>query len=410
MRYIKIGCLLFESNNLDDMLTRTLILILYLYIFFADIIIAFSGVTIIKPLLALFAIILIGINSVVAFNRFEYKTFIFVASILLLNSTLSWGKFENVNQYLTVFFAVLLFLDKKFSEKILFYIFIVQLFAVLYEFLTHNILYQEVNSGVFNQNEFDYTDSVGRFDTSGFRAKGIFPGTLVASCFVINMALLYSKNLRMLLLILIMAVMVNGRMAMIITFITFFLRFTDNYRISLNHRKVPRKLSYLIVYCPLFFIIGVIAIQLFSPEKVSHFYELFDFSNPNHWGRIERYLAGINEYFNNYSLKAQLIGYPGYELFDLYNRPIPPESELIGMLLELGLIGFSFYIITIIYVWKKSSLCDNLMSRFRSYKFVLFWTLICMIQYRHILGNQRGILFWFLIFSILDEIKLCKNK
>lgn len=391
------------------MLIKLLILLLFLYIFFADLIIAFTGMTIIKPLLALFIVIFIGISAVGQFDKFKYKRFVFFAFILLLNSVLSWGEFENVNQYITVFFGVLLLLDKDFSEKVLLYVFYIQLVAISYEFLTHNILYQEVSSGVFNANEFDYTESIGRFQTSGFRAKGIFPGTLVATCFIINIALLYSKNLIILLLALIMAVMTNGRMAMIITFIAFFLRFTDNYRILVKHRKLSKKLSYMMVYFPLFLIVGIVAIQLFSPEKVSHLYELFDFSNSNHIGRIGRYLAGINEFFNNYSLKAQLIGYPGYELYDLYNRPIPPESELIGMLLELGLTGFLFYIITIIFTWKISYGVKNPISRFRSYRFVLFWTIICMIQYRHILGNQRGVLFWFLIFLILDEIKIYKT-
>ena len=74
------------------------------------------------------------------------------------------------------------------------------------------------------------------------------------------------------------------------------------------------------------------------------------------------------------------------------------ESDILGMLLEIGLIGFLFILFNMIKAYRTSK--EKLFeSSHISIKMVILLLFICMIEYRHGAGNIRGVTLWFILFS-----------
>ena len=106
-----------------------------------------------------------------------------------------------------------------------------------------------------------------------------------------------------------------------------------------------------------------------------------------------------------------MFGKTDYELYDLYGRSIPPESEIVGMLLEIGLAGLFLYLYALKKLWQKEKVVFvNFHSTYLNLKYVVFWTFVCMLQYRHVAGNQRGTLFWFVFLYLLFDQEMRENN
>ena len=74
------------------------------------------------------------------------------------------------------------------------------------------------------------------------------------------------------------------------------------------------------------------------------------------------------------------------------------------MFLDIGLIGVVFYIYYFIQAWKSDKqFLLGLESKLISFKLVILITFLAFVQYEHINGNVRGMLFWFLILSEISK-------
>lgn len=381
-------------------LYNILVVLLLYYVYLADITIYFTNLYFLKSFLAVCCALLILIYITLQFKSLRLKTYVFIPALLLVVFVFFWRDSSNMNLYYTAIWGVILIQRKDFTLKVFKYIFWLQFVAIFYEFFTHNLLYVEIATGTLGENNFDYNVSIANFDNAGFRPKGLFPGSLVATAFSIYSCFLFSKHTKMLFAAFLMAVMLNGRMALIVTLCTLLYGYLYN---------VPRAYRYnyfggLLLITPFFIFLGM---NLIPEAQLAHYAELLDYSNPNHMGRISRYVAGIIEYVFEYDVVEKLLGNPFYELYDQWGRAIPPESEFVGMLLEIGLVGFIFYCVSLRKAWRNVIFMQG-HDVFLNCRYVLFWLIVCMIQYRHVLGNQRGTLFWFIVLLIID--KHCKSN
>ena len=155
-----------------------------------------------------------------------------------------------------------------------------------------------------------------------------------------------------------MAYLLNGRMAMIVSFVTFSLCLINQINISHYKRNLSLGLKCVLgVFC--IFILGIILYHSMSSVRLDHILSIFDTDNTNNAGRVFRYIEGLITYFSDYNVKDKLFGKTDYELYDLYGRSIPPESEIVGMLLEIGLAGIVFVSLCIkkIVAERKGCIC-----------------------------------------------------
>ncbi|MDG1974386.1 MAG: hypothetical protein P8I26_05050, partial [Flavobacteriaceae bacterium] len=193
------------------MIKKILISLLFVYIIFADIIISVLEINSLKSILSALIFFLTFIYFSINYKKLIFKQFIIVPIFLIVVFILIWKDLGYINLFYTTIFGYILAQDYSFSKRMLLFTSIIQLILTLYEKITLSVIYTKVVSGVVNKNSYDYGKSFELFDATGFRPKGLFPGTLIGTSFIIYLAMFYRNNIRILLLLFASAIIINGR-------------------------------------------------------------------------------------------------------------------------------------------------------------------------------------------------------
>ena len=220
------------------MIKKILICLLLIYVFFTDIIISQLQIPVLKTVLALLVILFFLLYYIINLKKLEYTRFVYISIFFIFISLVIWNTLGYLNLYYTIIFGWILAQDYKFTMKSLILISLIQFFLVVYESATTMIIYDSVTSGVLIQNEYNNSESYKLFDVTGFRPKGLFPGTLVATSFIIYLVMLFRNNIKMLLGLFILAIITNGRLALIIAGFTFFYKLFKKYDVVGVHGKM----------------------------------------------------------------------------------------------------------------------------------------------------------------------------
>lgn len=384
-----------------------LIIFLFGYVFFADILISVFGLTFIKGLCAIGTLAFAGVYCAINFRSLRLKKYLFVPIIIIIIYVFAFHSNYALSYFYTAIFAFLLVQDENRAKKFLDIVFVIQFVLVLYEVLTQNLIYTEVTTGLFNARELE--QKVELFDESGFRSKGLFTGCLEATSFAINYCFINRNNFRKVIFAFIMALLLNGRMAMVMTAFVFFYNFVIYARQHHVSKGTIRAFSMIAI--------GGIALLLISLSttslRVYHFLSMFSSESSSFVARTLSYEMAANEYFNNYGLFQKLVG-SEYELFrDYDNVELAAESDILGMLLEIGLIGFLYILFNMIKAFRSSK--EKLFEPSHiSLKLTILLLFVCMIEYRHGAGNIRGTTLWFILLSsqltTLNKPALLKKK
>jgi hypothetical protein len=389
------------------MLKKILISLLFVYIFFADIIISVIEISSLKSILSALIFLLSLIYFSINYKKLIFKQFLIVPFFLIVVFVLIWQDLGYINLFYTVIFGYIFAQDFYFSKRMLLFTFIIQLILTMYERITSSVIYTNVVSGVINKNSYDYSKSFELFGVTGFRPKGLFPGTLVGTSFIIYLAMFYRNNIRILLLLFASAIIINGRLATIVVGFTLLLRIFKKYDIIITQKlSLVRKQFFYLFPVALLFVL----FYLFTPEVIlDNFLNTFNFNSSANKGRIYAYGQSLL-LFISYTPIEKLFGSPGNEVFDIYDRLIASESGVISMFLDIGIVGFLYYLYYFILVFKidKSSFF-NFKSKYIGVKYVVIVTFLSFFQYEHINGNLRGTLFWFMIISIIYKFKISKS-
>lgn len=380
------------SRKGADPIYLGLILFLFGYVFFADFLISVFGLTFIKGLCAIGTLLFGGAYCVVNFSRLRLNQYLFIPIIVLFVYVFVFHSTHALSYFYTAILAFLLIQNQKKALTFFDFVFIIQFVLVLYEVLTQSLIYTEVTTGLFNARELE--QKVELFDESGFRAKGLFTGCLEATSFAINYCFINRNNYKKVIFAFIMALLLNGRMAMVMTAFIFFYNGVIYARQHHISRGTIITLSVIAVVS-----VGAILVTLAANSlRVYHLLSMFSSDSSSFVARTLSYEMAANEYFNNYGIFQKLVG-GEYELFrDYDNVELAAESDVLGMLLEIGLIGFLFILFNMIKAYRASK--EKLFeSSHISIKMVIVLLFICMIEYRHGAGNIRGVTLWFILFS-----------
>lgn len=388
------------SRRSTDPIYLGLILFLFGYVFFADFLISVFGLTFMKGLCAIGTLLFGGAYCAVNISRLRLAQFLFIPIIVLFVYVIVFHSTYALSYFYTAIFAFFLIQNPKKAQTFFDYVFIIQFLLVFYEVLTQTLLYTEVTTGLFNARELE--QKVELFDESGFRAKGLFTGCLEATSFAINYSLIFRDNRKKAFFAFLMTLLLNGRMAMIITFTVL----VYNLIIFAREHHISKRTIRVFFVCFMLAISSLLAYFSTSSQKIGHLLSAFSPESDSFLGRTESYVLAFNEYFNVYGPWEKIVG-SEYELIRLIDgRQMAAESDILGMLLEIGLIGFLFILFNIIKAYRTSR--EKLFEPSHiSVKMVIVLLFICMIEYRHGAGNIRGVMLWFILLSCyLQNTKL----
>jgi hypothetical protein len=384
------------------MVKKSLIFILLTYINFSDILTYFTGNTFVKISLAAFACILFLLY--VLKNLKEIDFFFFTPIVIILIYLVVWDEMGYFNLFYTILFGWAMSKDVKFTMMVLKVTFFIQFFLVVYETVFDNYVYESVTSGIINENTFTIMSDDKDFDLTGFRPKGLFTGTLVATSFIIYLTMLYRNKLKMLICLFVMALLVNGRLALLVSSVTLFLNLLVSYDIKFDNKRLPLLLKFQLLFS--FFFIFIFLVLFNLPEIVrSNYFNIFNIETDANLGRLISYFQSI-DLFLNYSIIDKLFGDPNNTVLDQYGRVTASESGFLSMILDIGIIGLCIYLFSLFIIWQKDKMLflnNNL--KLIGFKYVILVTFISFIQYEHINGNLRGSLFWFMIISYHYSLK-----
>jgi len=388
------------------------IIFLCLYIFCGELIVGITQIGFLKVALASLSV-LFFVFSILTNKLTSLDVNIYLFVTLLFSFYLIWwgSNLGNYNLFVTILYGYVLAKHNKQTILILKIIFFIQLLAVTYEVFTHSFIYKEVSSGILKNNNFNFESAVELFEETGFRAKGLFQGTLVASSFIIYIALIFRNNKKILFFNVIMALLVNGRLAILIALLTFIIKHIKSLNISMTYKKISNNIILLFLIPFIIFVAFIVLYTVIPDNMRDNLLSTFDLKTNSNAGRLYRMLEGLSAYLNQYSISEKLLGKVNYELYDIWNRPVPPEAEFIGMLLDIGLIGLSIYLYFLFKIYsKKRDGLFNVNIKELGYNYTVVINLIAIFIYRHCLGNVRGAMFWFLVFSAIIEFNIFKNK
>lgn len=388
-----------KSLNIENITSKAFIYniglySLFCYVFLSDFVVAVLHIGCVKPVSALIALLFMGVFIVINYGICRFRSYFVISLLFMISYIFVFKNTTSLNYFYTVIFAFYLIQMPQKSLKALDLVFGSQLILLFVEFLTKHNFYTSVTSGLFTVVELDFNTEL--FEETGFRAKGLFAGVLIATCFAINYSLIHRNDYIRSLLALVMSILISGRLAIIITGVVFLYNF---YCKSTHYKKIFDK-AMLFKIGAVLFLGGLFFASFASSASAKHLIDVFSMSSSSNFGRLMRYVLGYNA-FCDYSLEDKLKG-GLYELYDQWDRPVPTESEVLGILLEVGILGFIFVFVPFFKAWRTAK-TPFLVSNYISAKFALFLSFISILQYRHLVGNPRGILFWFLIFTILCQ-------
>tara|TARA_Y100000385_G_C13054402_1_gene621275 strand:+ start:620 stop:1645 length:1026 start_codon:yes stop_codon:yes gene_type:complete len=325
---------------------------------------------------------------------------ILIAVFLIIWPSSSYGY---INLIYTFLFGWILMQNSSFTKSILKFTLYVQLSILIFEVVSQEFLFQYLESGIFQMQTFDF--SVTDQNTTGFRAKGLFTGTLIASSFCVYLSMIFRNNTRLLSLIFLMAILTNGRLAILVSGFTLIFKLFKKYDLRIEYRKLNLTLKLIFFVLPLFALTSILLVVVLPESNLNNLLNVFNLKSPSNFGRLFAYGQAISSYLD-YGLIEKLFGSPNNEIFDIYGRKIASESGFLSMFLDIGIVGFTFYLYYLIRSWRMDdrSILD-LRSKLLSMKYVIIITFLSFLQYEHINGNLRGMLFWFIILSHLSLYK-----
>ncbi|AUS05217.1 O-antigen ligase family protein [Pseudotamlana carrageenivorans] len=348
-------------------------------------------------------VLLIGLGvffiKILLYPKLDISKPFFVYVLLGLSiafiSVFFWLSLGEINVYFTLITTtIVLSCGVKFLKKALLGLVLIILVLAIYEFFTKTYVFAVYRDTQWGIKALDPTFYGGNWGL--FRAKALFEGPLALAQFAIGLALLYRKNLKILVLSIVLAMLSNGRLAMIVCALALIFSLTEKYNII---KFFLSKKGLIIVF---FILMGcVFALNYFvTGASLERLKGALDFSDPSNQGRFYYWTEGISMYFD-YNLVHLLFGNSGYFRSVIGNSA---ENGWLMLLLDNGLFGFLFYFLPPVYI-------TYLSLRFKTghYMFVGLIFICMMIQTFH-LGALASLFYWLIIYFYLIDFKIIRDE
>ena len=317
--------------------------------------------------------------------------FYYISSIFLyIISFPFWMTKFDINIYLSTVTALLVISNYDYFINALKVLKIIAVCLALYEFINKEyifVVFRDTGKGLKALDEKMFGGLIYIF-----RAKVFFEGPLALSQLAIGISFLLRKEIKYLLLIFVLAVLANGRLGMIITFMMIVLYFFKRYNIFDMLLK-PKILLILIGGL----IIATIALaNVMDEASIKRLFEAFNTSNDGSAHRMNFWKNGILTWLD-YDIIHLIFGNNGY-FGSLFNNNA--ENGWITLLINNGLIGFLYYFLPVLFLMITKRRVDF------AYIFALFF---CMFIQTFHLGASANLIYWLIIYSFLRKDDFVKT-
>lgn len=272
----------------------------------------------------------------------------------------------------------------RFKKWLLFFL-IIQSLALCYEYVGGRYIYSNYVIGVDGSvaDEIDET----KYADVGFRPKGLLFGTLDATSLIISSCVIFFKSKSVLFLMLITAIMSNGRLAILLAVITLLASFLKVDRFTF--KGVFLSVVGLVVAPVVVYLLLKIVL---SEQGFLNLMQAFDLESNSNRGRLLYMALGIQE-FADYSNINKFFGNGGY-FNALYGSSA--ESGMINLLLNIGIYGFAMYVVPVLIVFFKS------IQKVSVEKILACVVVIISLSvFRFEAGYLRGGMYWFILFYVM---------
>lgn len=317
----------------------------------------------------------------------QWFLYLSVSLLLYLISSFFWLVKLDINIYLSTITAIIVISDYDYFLKIMSWFITLTFFLAVYEFLTKEYLFVVSRDTIFGHRPLDEAFFGGVANI--FRAKVYFEGPLALSQFAIGAALLFRKNLKILILITLIAVFANGRLGMVVCGFILALYFIDKYSLLSLIRKPKIVLILMIVGVSTLLILP----SLLDQASLDRLKEAFNTSNQGNLDRIQFWIYGFNMLLQT-DIIHFIFGNNGYyESIYLNNT----ENGWLSLLVNNGLIGFLYYFIPVILM---------IINAIKNNKINLLYIIVllfCMFVQTFHLGASANLFYWLIIYSFLHE-------
>lgn len=303
----------------------------------------------------------------------------------------TWNNIDEINILLTPLIGYVAFRGSDLFKKFLAVFFCTNLIFISYEWLVGEYLYTEVIIGIGGAES--YVVDPSKFGDVGFRPKGLLFGTLDAAALCIAFSMIFLDK-RLLFLSAAGALLVNGRLAVILTIALLLLRIYQEKNIRHNAISIIKFAG------SVSFTIAIAIFMLFSfldDKAIENLLAVTDLTSTSNSARIEFIAAGLAEY-SKYPLENLIFGDSGY-FKSIYGNSA--ESGVVNLLLNAGLVGVFLYVTPLVFIITKAVRCRELwvfgtgMAAFAA-----------LFVFRFEAGYLRGTLYWFFVFYSIRQLKL----
>ncbi len=387
---IKNNTLNISTSLISEILLKSSILIIFLSFYFYLLAEVFFEVTNFRILTLVVGYAFFAL-SILIYPKIKINTqwFLYLSSSLLLYliTSLFWLVKQDINIYLSAITALIIISNYNYFLKVMSWFIVLTFLLAAFEFFTKEYLFVVFRDTLFGYRPLDEHFFGGYAKI--FRAKVYFEGPLALSQFAIGSALLFRKNLKILILILLIAVFANGRLGIVICGFILAMYFFKKYNL-ISIIKKPKVLAILLVV--LVFVILLLP-NFIDQASLDRLKEAFNTSNQGNSDRIQYWVNAFNMLFDTDFIHF-VFGNNGY-YESVYNNST--ENGWLSLLVNNGLIGFLYYFIPVVLII-INSINNNKINLI--YMIVL---LFCMFVQTFHLGASANLFYWLIIYSFLYE-------
>jgi hypothetical protein len=327
--------------------------------------------------------------------RSDFFAYILCGLIVAGISCWFWYSLAEINVYFTlVTLSLVIISGFEFFKKGLKWLILIILIIALYEYITKTYLFI-----VYRNTEWGLLPMDPKF-FGGYakiiRAKGLFEGPLALAQFAIGCALIFRKDLKILILTFLLAILANGRLGIIICASVLIFHFIEKYSL-LKFLFSAKGLKFLL----LGFVSLILAFNYFVTEKsIKRFKDIFDTTgDTGNSARLDYWAQAVDVYWN-YDIIHKIFGDSGLYRHITGNSA---ENGWLMLLLNNGLLGFLYYFIPIVLIFVMS-----ITKKTGHYLFVLLIIFAMFIQTFH-LGASANLLYWVIIYTFYLELNQTNN-
>jgi len=374
----------FISNVLGYLSVLSIIISFYFYLI-AEITL---GVTIFRPIFlfvgyGLFAFSILFDSTI----KIQKQLFVYLCSSLLiyLISFPFWLVKFDINIYLSTITAILIINKYKFFKKVMTIFIFLTFFFAAYEFFTKEYLFVVLRDTFFGFRPLDEKFFGGH---SGiFRAKVYFEGPLALSQFTIGAALLFRDKINILYIILLISIFANGRLAIVVCAVITILYYIKTYNLMSIFLK-PKNVLFIFIGFTGF---SLAAFNLLDETSIDRLMAAFNTSYKGNAERINFWIKGFNMWIESDVLHFIFGNNGTFESVYKNNS----ENGWLTLLLNNGILGFSYYFIPLILI------IINSIKKQPTDLIYVFLLILCMFVQTFHLGASANLFYWLIIYSFI---------